>query len=67
MHCAIKFCYNLGNFYLGKTIPETVNLMEKAYKNKCFGKSMSLRWHGNIKKIYVSLQNWVLNLADQKE
>ena len=45
MHSAIKFCYHLG-----KTIPEIVELLKEAYKDKYFAESTIFNWHGDFKK-----------------
>ena len=51
MRCAIKFSYHLG-----KTAPEMVKLMKKAYKDKCFVEPTIFRWHGDFKKGCLSTE-----------
>ena len=41
---------------MGKTIPGTVKLTKKAYKDKYFGESMIFRWYGNIRKGCLSAE-----------
>ena len=45
---SIKLCYGLG-----KAHPNTVKLMKKAYKHKCFGESTYLWLHNDFKKGYL--------------
>ena len=45
MCCVRKFCYRLE-----KTAPETVKLIKKTYKEKCFSKSAIFRWHSDVRK-----------------
>ena len=33
-----------------KQFQKKVKLKKKAYKNKCFGESTTVRWHGKFKK-----------------
>ena len=51
--CVIKFCYRLG-----KKVPKTINNNNnKAYKDKCFGKSTIFRRHSDFKKGHFSAKN----------
>ena len=49
--CAIKFA-----IVLATTAPETVKLMNEAYKDKCFSESTAFRWHGDLKKRNLSAE-----------
>ena len=41
---------------MGKTIPGTVKLTKKAYKDKYFGESTIFRWIGDLKERYLSTE-----------
>ena len=48
--------HKLVLLFWGKIAPETIKLMKKVYKDKCFGESMIFRWRKISKKDFC-LQN----------
>jgi transposase len=45
MRCAVRFCHRLG-----KSAPETIQMMKEAYKEDCLGESTIFRWYKAFKE-----------------
>ena len=51
MRSVALFCYRLS-----KIASETIKLIKEACKDKCFGKSIIFRWHGDFKVRHMSAE-----------
>ncbi|GFV00354.1 protein GVQW3 [Trichonephila clavipes] len=49
---SLKFCFNLG-----KSCAETIEMLQKAFKDECMGKTQIKEWHGRLKNGRTSLDS----------
>ncbi|GFX97185.1 FLJ37770-like protein [Trichonephila clavipes] len=56
----IKFCFNLG-----KSCAETIEMLQKAFKDECVGKTQIKEWYGRFKNGRTSVDSDSVDLRHE--